>query len=105
MAITLSSVKMDTASVDVEFGGETATIIYKPLQITQEKMEMMDKEVDGSQRFLCEVVKSWDVLYSPKKKVPLTLAGLRSLPLPFIQKCVLAILGDRPDSVGEAERP
>lgn len=100
MTINLSSVSLDKAETEVAYGGQTAKLIYKPGAVTREALERMDHQTDGDLVFLKETLIDWDVKKGTKK-VPITEASLKSLPMPFLRATIYAILGDRGDSVGE----
>lgn len=102
MPIDLLNITADKAVTTVDFGGGTAKITYRPTVITQEQLEKLDTEDDGTIQFLIAAVSDWDIKRGTKK-VPLKLNELKTLPLPLLRAVALAILRDRGDSVGEAE--
>lgn len=104
MGIDLSNLTIDKAATTVNFGGQSAKITYRPSLITQETLERLDEEDDGTLQFLSNTLIEWDVK-SSGKKVPLNPKALRPLPLPFLRAVVLSIMRDRGDGVGEAEKP
>lgn len=86
MAINLASLAGKLARADVEFMGQSCRVQFDPLRITAEWMERTGGGSDEAfaEGFI-EVVRSWDVMETAKKKVPLTLAGLKKVPLPLLK--------------------
>jgi hypothetical protein len=102
MAIDLSNISVDKAVTTVAFGGQTAKITYRPTVITQETLDNLDSEDDGTIKFILACITDWDIKRG-SKKVPLNVKELKTLPLPLLRGVALAILRDRGDGVGESE--
>lgn len=105
MPINLATAAVDEATTDVTYGGETSKVTYRPNVITQAALTEMDTKVDGNMEFLVKTVVSWDVMLAPKKKLPITVEALKTVPLGFVRAVILAILGDREDGVKEQGKP
>lgn len=93
MVINLTTLSGKLASTSVEFMGQTCKVLYDPLVITN---EWVTKSQTGTDEAFVEsfisVVKSWDVMRTAGKKVPLTQAGLNSVPLPLLKLIYSAIV-------------
>lgn len=91
MGLDIGSLAANTATVEVEFLGQSAMVTYKPMSLTAAALEEMDitkpgeSPSDGFFKFLAETITEWDLLISPKKKVPLTIVGVKMVPLPLLR--------------------
>lgn len=96
MPIDLDAIASDTVPVDVNWKGHVAKIKYRPSALTTRNIETMQAADDESETFLTFVMKflaDWDITKG-KKKVPISVEGLRDVPLPFIRACVDEIMED-----------
>ena len=102
MVINLNTLSGKFAKVHVEFMGQSCTVLYDPLKITS---EWVTKSQSGSDDdfvlAFCEIVKSWDVNRAVGKKVPLTKAGLQTVPLPLLKAIYAALVYGEADEVAE----
>ena len=90
MGLDIGSLAANTATSTVEYMGQSCSVTYKPSCITAAALEQMDvpaKEGEPSNFlvFMADTITDWDVLLSPKKKVPLTPEGLKAVPLPLLR--------------------
>lgn len=109
MGLDLSSVSLGKADTFVEFMGETAKVTYNPMILTADRLMAMDEPVKGEESpdagflaFFAELVLDWDVKKSGKK-VPLTVKGLRGVPLVLLRTIYTHIMTEA--GSGEAVRP
>lgn len=99
MGIRVSNIAKDERTFDYEFGGESATITYRPGVVTTERMDAL-REVPEDQgdhvicQFLSEILVKWDVEKDDGSMWPTDYDGLRGLPLQFVGDVLMAIRGD-----------
>lgn len=101
MPISLAELASDTSTVTFTYRGSGGKLTYRPSLVTQETLDRLDQDDNGTTKFLIEVVSDWDLMIGPKKKVPITEDGINKLPLSLKRAVVQAILGD--NGQGEAE--
>jgi len=108
MTINLDEIALNEATANVEFGHDTADIVYKPGLLTGAniaKMQTASEDDDGGlYDFLDRLLVDWDVERGKgkaKTKVPTTKEGLMTVPVPLLRKMLTAIMEHA--SLGEAE--
>lgn len=103
MGLDISALASNTATVKVDFMGQTINVTYKPSVITLESMEIMDTKpgTDGLFEFLEDAITEWDIFYSGKRKVPPTKVGMAKVPVPVLRKIFTTIMEEA--SSGEAD--
>lgn len=107
MGLDLAALATNTHTITVDFMGQAARVTYKPAEVTTANVEEIDnaKSSEGADpfiNFLCGVLTDWDVMIG-KKKVPLTVAGLKPVPLALLRAVFLAIMQEA--GSGEAGSP
>lgn len=94
MALDLNAVAVKRAKTTVNFLGESADITYNPSILTQEKvLTLRGGNDEDFFKVFCEIVVDWDVKKGTRK-VPLTPAGLKAVPIIFLRACVKAVTED-----------
>ncbi len=100
MPITLDNLKQDRRTCTVEYGGETASLTYRPSGYTPEVEDRFQTFIESSRSangfagFLANILVEWDVLDDNGKMFPITLEDLRTLPARFLTSVVNAITAD-----------
>lgn len=107
MALTLSKIASNTASVTISVGEETVTVVYYPGRITEKAMAQlqvfstMDESnamagYAGFNEMLARIIKSWDVYEDDEQTVMVELVPdrLSELPIMFRIQVVNAIVTD-----------
>lgn len=105
MGLDLTALATKTAKCDITYMGQTCTVTYRPSALTTELISALDTPSADEDRFsklLLDLITDWDVMKS-KKKVPLTVAGLRPLPIVLLRAIYLGLL--RETGSGEASAP
>ncbi len=108
MGIDLDNLATDQAVAAFTFMGQDAKVTYRPLAITTEALENIDKQADkdnadGFIEFIVDTVVDLDIK-NGKKKVPINAQSLKSLPLLLLRAVYRGIMADNgPGSAGEAE--
>lgn len=103
MALNLASLAGKTATITVEFLGQTAKVVYDPMVLTQENYTLAQSGGDAAfAEFFCRLVKSWDVTHGTKK-VPLTTKGINAVPMPFLRAVFGQIMVDGAGDVDEGK--
>lgn len=92
MPLDLAAVAINEATITVDFMGQSAKITYRPSVITQEALENTSDD-DGFMKFFCDAVSNWDVTHA-KKKIPLTPAAIKKVPLVFLRAVFQGIMED-----------
>lgn len=106
MGLDLNNAASNTAVADVTFVGQTVKVTYRPMVLTTERLENLDKPVKGRSsedvfvEFFLELVADWDVRRGAKK-VPLTTNSLKAVPLMLLRAVYLQVM--REAGSGEAE--
>lgn len=107
MGLDLNSATSNKATMDVSFVGQTVKVTYRPLVLTTERLENLEaKPTEGRTsesmflEFFLELVADWDVRRGAKK-VPLTTAALKTVPLMLLRAIYLQVM--REAGSGEAE--
>jgi hypothetical protein len=85
MAINLASLHGKLAKVTVEYMGQKALVQYDPQILTSQWMADVQRGDEEFSKGFSQLVKSWDVQSAPGKKIPITLNGLKSVPLPLLR--------------------
>ena len=94
MALDLNAIATKRAAVTVNFMGQSAVVKYNPSLLTQSMVDEFRQ--GGDEDFLksfCKVVVDWDVKKGTKK-VPLTVAGLKDVPILFMRAVYKQIMAD-----------
>lgn len=107
MPITLNKIANDTASVTLNVGEDTCTVVYYPSRITEKTFKQLQQfqNVDqgtieaGFESFnevLSSLIKSWDVYEDDAQMIlyPTTPDRLAELPIPFRTQVLGAIMED-----------
>lgn len=98
MALNLTTLAGKLGKTEVPFMGQTCKITYDPMVLTQERLAVaMQGTDDEFIDFFCEVIKNWDVTRSAKK-VPLTPAGVKGVPMLLLKAIYNHVL-----SMGEGD--
>lgn len=117
MALTLSKIANNVASVAVAYNEDTVNIQYYPARITEktvQELQLMggmkaDTVIAGYKALnnvLVTLIKSWDVYEDDAETVmyPLDADRLSELPINFRVEIVKAVMGDsRPNEVAPEE--
>ena len=111
MAITVSQIASNVATVTVAVDADTVTIQYFPGRVTEKTLALADMFssttettiVDNFKLFnveLANLIKSWDVLENDGQTMfPLDASRFTELPLAFRVKAFMAIIGNiRPEA-------
>jgi hypothetical protein len=113
MPVTLSKIASNTASVTLEVGEDTVTIVYFPARMTEKVFSQLQamsgtdeknihEHFDGFNQAIISMVKSWDVFEDDKEKVmfPLDKDRLGELPIFFRMQVIETIMNDiRPNEL------
>lgn len=91
MALNLTTLAGKMAKTEVPFMGQTCKITYDPMYLTQENVDKSTVSEDAFVTFFCALVKNWDVTKS-NKKVPLTPAGIKTVPMLLLRAIYGAIM-------------
>lgn len=92
MGLNLNSLVGKQATTEVQFMGETTTVSYDPLYLTQKTInEAQNGDDDSFIEFCTHLLTGWDVSYD-NEVVPLTVEGLRTVPLFLIRAIFLEIM-------------
>jgi hypothetical protein len=95
MPINLGGNTYET-DVEVQYGPEKMTITYDPASITLEDFERSQAAGDtltAAADLLVKTLRKWEILYKGEP-VPVTLEGVRTLPLSLITAILNAITND-----------
>lgn len=93
MALNLDAVASKTATVTVDYMGQSALITYNPSVLTQENITRAQK---GDEQFVdvfVSLIRDWDVKRGTRK-VPISMKGLVGIPLPFLRAVFRAVMRD-----------
>lgn len=103
MGFDLNALAGKTAQVQVHFMGHTAIVTYDPSFLTADTMRKAGSNDDGIfGEFMTGLIKDWD-LTKGKRKVPITPAGLSTVPIVFLRAVYQTVLRDSgDDSEGKA---
>lgn len=94
MALDLNALAGKTAITSVDFMGQSALIHYNPTVLTAENLSKAQSGGDESfVEVFQDLVKDWDVKRGTKK-VPLTKAGLQSVPITLLKAIFRALASD-----------
>lgn len=98
MPISLSHIKNDKRSVDLEYSGDSVHIVYRPSELTPTVMaEMREANEDGNDYFtvdvLCKLLTEWDVM-DGEKPLPIVHETLKDLPSAFLSALLTACTED-----------
>jgi hypothetical protein len=91
----------NTASVEVQEGADTATIVYAPSELNDKTLTDLDGAVDVFTAALSRLIRSWDVFEddAQTREYPIDTEHLSALGLGFRIKVARAIVGDvRPNA-------
>lgn len=107
MPITLEKMASNTASVTIQSGEDSATIVYYPGRVTDKILAQIkalgsldeDSALEGLEAFngtIASLIKSWDIYEDAKatRLLPITAEGISAIPYLFRVQMVTAILGD-----------
>lgn len=83
MPIKASNMATNTANATVEYNNETVSITFYPDKFNNRIITQMDGNVEGFDKALCELIKTWDVLEDDGSMYPLTPEKLAELSFPF----------------------
>lgn len=101
MALTLSKLATNTASLSVPYKGDAVNLVYRPGKVTDAVLANIDKSLDDRAAALCGLIVSWDIYQdeSQSDTVPLTPDGLSALPSDLKLVIARAIIKDvRPEA-------
>lgn len=98
MGLDISNLAGNTAEIEFDVLDETGHVTYRPNVITAERLERIDERQEPGEpspfiSFLVDVIEDWDVMRG-SKKVPLTVEGLDSVPLPLLKLIYVAMMKD-----------
>src|SRR5262245_39676622 len=104
MPISLNEARKNSRPIEVEFMGQKATVDYRPTEFTGTAGVELSARLDGQSqaqqaaagaRFLCKVLRKWDVLGTNDKPVPFEeKAIMDEVPIPLIIAVFQAIQAD-----------
>lgn len=93
MPINIEHEEVRTA--DVEFGGETAAVLFYPRRVTKAYYDELDNgDGDAIDRLIASLVvliKDWEVIGADGQPLPVTVETLRRLPIDFLSAVSAAI--------------
>lgn len=92
----LQNLRANLASVDVFFGSEKATVLYRPQAYNDETAQALKtakEPTDGINGYLAALIASWD-LEDEHGAIPVTIDGMRRVPVPIKVALVQAIERD-----------
>ena len=84
MVINLTTLQGKAAKVVVEYMGQACNVVYDPTKLTGEWVQRSKGSDEDFAVCFSEIIRSWDIQKSGKK-VPLTKAGLSSIPVPLLR--------------------
>ena len=97
MAFDLNALATRSAKTNVDFMGQSAVVTYNPSLLTQASYDKAKNGDDADfAAFFCDLVDDWDVKRG-NKKVPLTPAGIQTVPLVFIKAVYNKIMSADPE--------
>lgn len=104
MGIQLNDLATQEATAVVEYGGDTAKVVFKPGVLTAEWLEKADtvREVDELIDLLADLLLRWDVKKG-QKSFPPNKKNLREVPVSFLRTVVNTIVENQNDGLGEAD--
>ena len=91
MGFDLAALAGNNAVTTVDFLGQSAQVTYDPNILTQKRITNGEGGDDAFVILFAELVKAWDVTHA-KKKVPLTIAALQGVPMPFLRTVFIHIM-------------
>ena len=113
MPISLKTLASSSASVTFPYAGDSVTVVYYPVRVTEKTIAQMQVFVESDEAnigpgfasfndVLVHLVKSWDVYEDEAQTVmfPLEAERLADLPIAFRMSVLNAIMGDiRPEAM------
>ena len=97
MVINLTTLQGKAANLVVEYMGQSCKVVYDPSKLTGEWVTRSKGSDEDFAICFAEIIRSWDIQKSGKK-VPITKAGLSSIPVPLLRAVYDAIVyGDAKD--------
>jgi hypothetical protein len=104
MGIDLTKLATSTETTEFTYLGQTGTVTFKPAEITTDNLTRFNINNDAEfLEWLATVVTDWDVTRA-KRKVPTTVKGFRSVPVPMMRKVFQALVSASseisPEAVG-----
>lgn len=96
MALDLNALAGKTAVTNVSFLGQSTKVTYDPTVLTADALNKAQTSDEEFMPFFLTLVKAWDVTRG-KGKVPLTKAGISSVPLVLLQAIFKTIMTEASD--------
>lgn len=100
MPVTFRQIASNTASVTLQFGADTITIVYYPNKLTDKMVAEINAGLTNDNQLLEDLIKSWDVYEDDEHTVMFPLNRINEFGIPFKQQVAEAIGQHmRPNSV------
>lgn len=106
MALDLTQLATNVATVTVPFGDTTIDVRYRPSVATPSRMQAVsnmgpdDDEMGVFVDFMADLLVGWDIVKSGAS-VPVTPEGISTVPMSVLQKVMTGVMADA-SNVGEA---
>jgi hypothetical protein len=96
MALTLSKLAANTATVAIPLDGDTLNIVYLPNEITEKVISEVVANTATAGQFLAQVIKSWDLYQDDAETImyPTDAASLSALGIPVLTAVINGIVED-----------
>jgi hypothetical protein len=100
MPVTFRQIANNTASVMLQLGADTITIVYYPNKLTDKLIAEINDGITKDNEMLEQLIQSWDVYEDDEHTVMFPLSRINEFGIPFKQQVGEAIGQDiRPNSV------
>src|SRR5437879_3249359 len=100
MPVTFRQIANNTASVTLQLGADTVTIVYYPNRLTDKLIAEINDGITKDNEMLEQLIQSWDVYEDDEHTVMFPLSRVNEFGFPFKQQVAEAIGQDiRPNSV------
>jgi hypothetical protein len=97
MPVTFRQIANNTASVTLQLGADTITIVYYPNRITDKMIAEINDGITKDNEMLEQLIQSWDVYEDDEHTVMFPLNRINEFGIPFKQQ-----VGE---AIGQAIRP
>lgn len=96
MTIKLGDLVNTTATVEVEFMGQSANVVYRPAAVTSAFMERVEQAttVPQAAALIGEAVTEWDVLDLDEQPIAPASENTKQLPISLLTAVLRTIVGD-----------
>ena len=94
MGINIAKAQEETRTVTVEYGGESADVVFYPRRLTPSLLRSVKggEDVDSVITVLARFVASWDVLGADGQPLPPTAEVMSEFPLDFLSAVLEATM-------------